>query len=162
MPAHLASIFTANGVSKQRAIRKKKNDFVVSGPGGRDVDRRTRNSPRAPVSSFLARIPCVTHQCLRWAPSFIVFLKGVHFDRISHCWGPCRSGLSLSKCKSCVVLFLKEPGPPRSLGGGVGGGVTRQARRDRRTSPGGGGGGRQLPKKGKWVSETVLCEQTRG
>lgn len=48
-----------------RSKKRKRNDFVVSGPGGGDVDWRTRNSPRAPVSSFLPCIPCVTHQCLR-------------------------------------------------------------------------------------------------
>lgn len=48
-----------------RRKKRKRNDFVVSSPGGRDVDRHTRNSPRAPVSFFLPCIPCVTHQCLR-------------------------------------------------------------------------------------------------
>ena len=66
---------------------------------------------------LLSCIPHVTYQRLLVGTGFYYFssLKGVHFDRISLCKGPCCSSLSLSKSGSRVVTVLKEPRPPRLL-----------------------------------------------
>lgn len=66
---------------------------------------------------LLPCIPRVIYQRLLVGTCFYYFsfLKGVHFDRISLCKGPCCSSLSLSESGSRVVAVLKKPWPPRLL-----------------------------------------------
>lgn len=106
LPAHLAFIFVAQEYLNSAESKKRLCCFRPRWMGC--CTPREEFSERADF--LLPCIPRVTYQrllvgtCLYFSSS----LKGVRFDRISLCKGPCCSSLSLSKSGSRVVAVLKK------------------------------------------------------
>lgn len=113
LPAHLAFIFVAKEYLNSAESKKRLCCFRPRWKGCRSPHKESS----AHADFLLPRIPRVTYQRLLVGTCFYYFssLKGVRFDRISLCKGPCCSSLSLSKSGSCAVAVLKELRPPRLL-----------------------------------------------
>lgn len=127
LPAHLAFILVAK---EYLNIAESENRFVVLEPGGKDVGLLREAFFIA--LWFLPSLHSMRNISLSLAGTcFYCFCKGVHFDRISHCWEPCYSRLSWLNA-GLYSAVLKELRPPRFLGMQ---GMTLQTRHDKCTTP---------------------------